>query len=76
MNCFHVDGLLQSPLLNMIPPSHEEVVNNQPKPRGQLNAAFTSICLLEQLLQLITIHVLDVGHFFRIRAELHITNHE
>jgi hypothetical protein len=76
MDGFHVRCPLQSPLLDMIPPAHEEVVHHQPEPRGHLNAIFPSISFPEQLLQLIAVHVLDVGHLFRIRVELHVTNHE
>lgn len=76
MNGFHVRSLLQSPLLNMIPPAHQEVVHHQPEPRGQLDATFPIICFLNQLLQLITVHVLDVRHFFWVWVELHVANHE
>jgi len=73
---FHVRCPLQSPLLDMIPPAHEEVVHHQPEPRGQLNAIFPGISFPEQLLQLIAVHVFDVSHLFRIRVELHVMNHE
>jgi hypothetical protein len=76
MDFFHVSGLQQCPLLHMVPPAHEEVVNHQPEPRRQLNTIFLSVCLPDQLLHLITVHVLHVGYFFRIRVHLHVTDHE
>lgn len=76
MDGFHVGSLLEGPLLDTIPPAHEEVVHHQPEPRRQLNAILPSVGFPEQLLQLIAAHVLDVRDFFRIWVELHIANHE
>ena len=43
MDGFHVSSLLEGPLLDMIPPAHEEVVHHQPELMGHLNAILPGV---------------------------------
>nr|QWY12644.1 isopentenyl-diphosphate delta-isomerase II, chloroplastic [Pistacia terebinthus subsp. palaestina] len=73
---FHVHGLRERAFLQVLPPAHEEVVHHQPEPGGQLHAALAGVRLLDELPQLLPAHVLHVGHFVRVRDQLHVTHDE
>lgn len=76
MDGLHVHGLVEGAFLDVIPPAHEEVVNNQPEPGRQLQAFLSGVRFADELLQLLTAHVFHIGHFVRVRDYLHVADDE
>ena len=76
VNGFHICSFKEGPLLNMVPPLEEEVVDHQSEPRGQLQTFLTSIRFPQQLFQIIPGHILNISNFIRVWIHINISDNE